>query len=150
MEPFSMHFFTHKYDSTYLSASFWYVLIRCWKTSVLGSARITFAACAETVGSPPECYTKSPKTLVYTLRASYSIRTHQYPVTQNGSHVDVGNARIDVHTNRLPILHEYLLEEHVTSLACLHEGIRHEVSLRSVGAVPAKAEAFFLWCAPLD
>lgn len=54
-EPFSMHFFTHRYDSMYLSASAWYVFTRCPKISVLGSARMTLADCADACGSPPEC-----------------------------------------------------------------------------------------------
>ncbi len=57
----------------------------------------------------------------------------------------MGNARVNVHTNRLAIMNKDLLQQHSRYFASLNIGIGHEVPFGAILGVPANPESF-LFC----
>ena len=72
---------------------------------------------------------------------------HHDAGAQCGPHVDVRDARVDMHPYGLSIVYENLLEEHPVDLARLDERVGHKVAFRAVGVRPTETEAFLL-CGP--
>jgi hypothetical protein len=72
--------------------------------------------------------------------------TYHDTLAERTSSIDVGNTRMDMHAYWHPVFDENLLEEHPGNFTCLHICVRYKMSVRSIGAGPAKAEALFLRC----
>ncbi len=75
--------------------------------------------------------------------------THHDARRERGPDIDVRNARVDVHPDRLSFVHEDLLEEHPRDLARLDIGVRHEVPLWTICLSPTLPEALLLHCSGL-
>ena len=70
--------------------------------------------------------------------------THHDARRECSADVYVGNARVDVHADRLAVLDKDLLKEHPRDLTRLDVGVRHEVAFGAVWCRPAQSEALFL------
>lgn len=63
--------------------------------------------------------------------------TNHNASTECGPHINVSDAGIDVHTDRLTVMHKYLFQEHSVDLARFDVCVWYEVTFRTVGTGPA-------------